>query len=244
MKNIVIHLSYDGTNYSGWQRQNNSKSIQEQIETAIYKISHERVNLIASGRTDAGVHAINQVANFNICSDIPCEKFAYAINSKLPDDIRIISSYQADMDFNSRFCSKRKTYLYKIYNNPIKSPFDYKYSMQVTKPLDYDLMLENTKMLIGTYDWTSFYTMEKNNPKNPVRTIYEAKLIKDDKFIYMQITGNGFLYNMVRIIAGTLIEIGLHKKNMNITQILNAKNRAVAGATAKACGLFLKNVEY
>lgn len=244
MKNIILNISYDGSNYSGWQRQNNANSIQETIENAIYKITDEKVDLIASGRTDSGVHALGQIANFKTYSNIRADKFAYAINSNLPDDIRINYSNQTDIDFNSRFMAKKKTYIYQIYNNDIKNPFNYKYTMQVKNKLNFELMQENIKMLIGTYDWTSFYTKEKDNPKNPIRTVYDCSLSKNQDILTIEITGNGFLYNMVRIIAGTLIEIGLDKKNMNIEQIIKAKDRKYAGATAKACGLFLKNVEY
>lgn len=244
MKNIFLKLSYDGSAYCGWQIQNNAISIQEVIQKVILEITGENVELIASGRTDSGVHALGQVCNFHTNSNIASEKFVYAINSKLPKDIRIIESKEVDMSFNSRFSSKKKTYIYQIYNSKIQSPFYYKYSMQVDKMLDLDKMKENVKMLIGTYDFSSFYTKEKGNLKNPIRTIYSADIFKRDDLIIFEITGNGFLYNMVRIITGTLIDIGLLKESMNIKEIMNKKDRVYAGATAKPQGLFLKEVFY
>ena len=223
----------------------NAISIQEKIEEAISQICSEEINIIASGRTDAGVHALSQIANFNTTSNIEAKKCAKAINSKLPDDIRILSSKEVDKNFNARFSAKKKTYIYHIFNRDIKSPFWDKYSMHINRMLDLELMKYNAKMLIGTHDFTSFYTFEENNPKNTVKTIYSSDITKIyDDVVTFSITGDGFLYNMVRIIVGTLIEIGLHQKNDDIIQILMYKDRTKAGATAKAKGLFLKNVEY
>lgn len=243
MGNIFLTISYDGTNYAGWQKQKKANTIQENIENAIYEITNERVNLIASGRTDSGVHAISQVANFTTSSTIRPENFYKAINTKLPNDIIVTSSKLVDDDFNSRFSAKKKTYMYQIYNNDIKNPFYDKYSMFVNQKLDIVAMKENINKIVGTYDFTSFYTKEKENPKNPIRTIYSANIEEDGKLIRITITGNGFLYNMVRIITGTLIDIGFNRKE-DILKILYEKDRQKAGATAKAKGLFLKSVEY
>lgn len=243
MGNIFLTISYDGTNYAGWQKQKKANTIQENIENAIYEITNERVNLIASGRTDSGVHAISQVANFTTSSTIRPENFYKAINTKLPNDIIITSSKLVDDDFNSRFSTKKKTYMYQIYNDDIKSPFYDKYSMFVNQRLDILAMNDNVSKIVGTYDFTSFYTKEKENPKNPIRTIYSANIEEEGKLIRIIITGNGFLYNMVRIITGTLIDIGLNRKE-DILKILYEKDRQKAGATAKAKGLFLKSVEY
>ena len=243
MGNIFLTISYDGTNYAGWQKQKKANTIQENIENAIYEITNERVNLIASGRTDSGVHAISQVANFTTSSTIRPENFYKAINTKLPNDIIVTSSKLVDDDFNSRFSAKKKTYMYQIYNSDIKSPFYDKYSMFVNQKLDIVAMKENINKIVGTYDFTSFYTKEKENPKNPIRTIYSANIEEDGKLIRITITGNGFLYNMVRIITGTLIDIGFNRKE-DILKILYEKDRQKAGATAKAKGLFLKSVEY
>jgi tRNA pseudouridine synthase A len=243
MGNIFLTISYDGTNYAGWQKQKKANTIQENIENAIYEITNERVNLIASGRTDSGVHAISQVANFTTSSTIRPENFYKAINTKLPNDIIVTSSKLVDDDFNSRFSAKKKTYMYQIYNNDIKNPFYDKYSMFVNQKLDIVAMKENINKIVGTYDFTSFYTKEKENPKNPIRTIYSANIEEEGKLIRITITGNGFLYNMVRIITGTLIDIGFNRKE-DILKILYEKDRQKAGATAKAKGLFLKSVEY
>lgn len=245
MRNILLEISYDGTNYSGWQRQKNAITIQEKIEEAISLICNEKISVTASGRTDAGVHALSQIANFSTSSKIDSEKFAKAINTKLPDDIRVLSSKEVDRDFNARFSAKKKTYIYNILNREIKNPFWDKYSTHVNRKLDLELMKYNARMLIGTHDFTSFYTYEENNPKNTVKTIYSCDIEKIyDDILTLSITGDGFLYNMVRIIVGTLIEIGLHQKNDDIGQILLYKDRTKAGPTAKSTGLFLKSVMY
>lgn len=245
MRNIALTIEYDGSNYSGWQRQDNSSSIQEEIEKAIYLITGNSVNLIASGRTDSGVHALGQVANYIDSSTIPSDRLKYAINTKLPADISIKNSYEVDKNFNARYDAKRKTYLYIIENIDVKNPLLLRRTMHIRGKVDIDKMVEQSRYLVGTHDFTSFYKIEKNNPKNPTRTIYDLQIKKfNDSIIFIEITADGFLYNMVRIIVGTLVDISKGKIKSDIKSILSAKDRAFAGITAQSSGLYLKNVEY
>lgn len=244
LRNIRLLISYDGTNYCGWQRQNDMITIQDTIEKAIFKVTKEEVILTGSGRTDANVHALGQVANFITNSNIEADRFAYAINYNLDNDIRILNSDEVSMDFNSRFSSKKKTYLYQIYNSRIISPFYIKYAMQVPLNLDLELMKNASQLLIGEHDFRAF--MASNSEiKTTIRTIYDISIEKEENLIKIRITGNGFLYNMVRIIVGTLIDIGLKRKNEEcIKKAINIGDRTLLGATARPNGLFLEKVVY
>lgn len=240
--NIMLQIEYIGTEYSGWQKQNNAKTIQSEIENAILKITGEKVELIASGRTDAGVHALSQVANFHTNSNIPPKQMKYALNSVLNDNIRVIGSYNVNDDFHARFSAKRKTYLYRIQTGDVKRAFEKDRAYYVKGNLDLEQMIIQSKFLIGEHDFSAFKS-EGSSAQNFVRTVYELKLTQRDDIIEIEITGNGFLYNMVRIIAGTLIEIGKGREYL-IDEILKSKQRINAGPTAPAMGLFLKNVDY
>lgn len=244
MKNIKLTIAYDGTNYHGWQKQNDTLTIQSVIEEAIYKLTGENVDLIASGRTDANVHAIGQVANFITNSNIFPEKFFVAINSLLNEDIRIISSEEVDIDFNSRFDAKKKTYLYQIYNNKILNPFYRMYSWHIPYELDYSLMEIALKELVGEHDFKAFMSAN-SNVKSTIRTIYNTSIIKENDLIKIEVTGNGFLYNMVRIIVGTIVEIGNGRRDIScIKQAIELGQRDLLGRTAQPQGLFLKEVKY
>lgn len=244
VKNIRLTISYDGTNYHGWQKQNNLITVQSELERVIYNITGEHVELTASGRTDANVHALGQVANFKTNSKILPEKFSSAINSNISNDIRIIKSEEIDLDFNARFSAKRKTYLYQIYNSRVSSPFYSLYSYHIPYSLDIEHMKEALKKLEGEHDFKAFMA-SNSEVKSTVRTIYETDIKAENNLIKIEITGNGFLYNMVRIIVGTVIEIGNHRKDISCIDkaIINGE-RKLLGHTAKAYGLFLKNVEY
>lgn len=244
MKNIKLTISYDGTNYHGWQKQNGALTIQSVIEEAIYKLTGENVDLIASGRTDANVHAIGQVANFKTNSKIFPEKFFVALNSILNDDIRIISSEEVDFDFNSRFAAKKKTYLYQIYNSKIHDPFYRMFSWHIPYSLNLSLMESALKNLEGEHDFKAFMS-SNSNVKSTIRTIYNTSIFKENSLIKIEITGNGFLYNMVRIIAGTIVEIGSEKRNIScINEAIEFGQRTLLGRTAQPQGLFLKEVKY
>ncbi len=244
LRNIKLTISYDGTNYHGWQKQDEALTVQSMIENAIYNITGEYADLIASGRTDANVHALGQVANFKTDSKILPEKFSVALNTKLSNDIRILKSEEVDLDFNSRFDAKRKTYLYQIYNCAILSPFYRLYSWHVPYTLDISLMEKALKELEGEHDFKAFMS-SKSDVKSTIRTIYGTDMKKEDDIIKLEITGNGFLYNMVRIIAGTIVEIGNKRRDIScIKEAISLGQRGLLGQTAKPQGLFLKEVQY
>lgn len=244
MKNIKIVIEYDGTRYCGWQRQKNGVSIQETIEKAIEKVTGEKIEIIGSSRTDAGVHAKGQVANFLTSSTVPPEKICYAINSFLPDDIVILSSQEVPLDFHSRYSSKGKKYSYTILNRKIPSALLKNYSAHIPYELNIEDMIRASKYFLGEHDFSAFKSTG-SSVKGNVRTIKRLELIKDEDIIKMFIEANGFLYNMVRIIAGTLIEVGKGRiKPDDIPFILDSRDRKKAGPTAPAQGLCLEKVYY
>lgn len=242
--NVKIVVEYDGTCYHGWQRQKNAISIQEVLETAISSITGEKTNLIGSGRTDAGVHALNQVANFKTDTRIPIDKLPYAINSKLPEDIIVKHAELVPEDFHSRFCAKSKIYTYTIYNAKFPSPLFRKYSYFFPRPLDVKAMQQASKVFTGTHDFRAF--MASGSPvKSTVRHIDRLEVSQTGDVIKIEFEANGFLYNMVRIIAGTLLDVGLKKINLKqLELILKSKDRTQAGKTLPPQGLCLVNVIY
>ena len=244
MRNIKITIEYDGKDFNGWQKQPEKLNIQGEIERAIEIITKEKVNLIGSGRTDAGVNALNQIANFKIENDIPIEKIPYALNSQLKKSIRVKKAEVVDDRFNSRYNAKKKTYIYTI-NNSEQGTAIYRY-MQYHYPikLDENKMNEAAKYFIGEHDFKAFKASGTSS-KSSVRTIYEAKVIREGELIKIILTGNGFLYNMVRIIAGTLVEVGEGKINPeDVKNIIDSRDRKNAGRTLPPTGLCLYNVEY
>ncbi len=245
MRNIKLIIEYDGKDFNGWQKQPNKLNIQGEIERAIEVITGgEKVELIASGRTDAGVNALGQVANFRTESTMPIEKMAYAINSQLKKSIRIQSAEEVDEKFHSRYTCKKKTYRYTI-NNSEQGSAIYRY-MQYHYPvkLDAERMDEAVKYLIGEHDFKSFKASGTSS-KSSVREIYDAKVWREGDLIQIELTGNGFLYNMIRIIAGTLIEVGEGEiEPIEVKNILEAKDRNKAGKTVSPNGLCLMGVEY
>ncbi|MGI6193278.1 MAG: tRNA pseudouridine(38-40) synthase TruA [Christensenellales bacterium] len=243
MRRIKLVIEYDGTNYAGWQRQENGVTVQQLIEENIQKVTGERVTLHGSGRTDSGVHALGQVAHFDTGARMPAEKFCYALNTGLPDDIRIIDSCEVSSDFHARFSAKRKHYRYAINNGAHASALYRNFELHVHKTLDVAAMKEAAKVLVGTHDFSAFKAVECK--LNAVRTIYRSEISTDGNRITYDIEGNGFLYNMVRIIVGTLVEIGKGKLDASdMERILLSKDRSNAGPTAPAKGLTLVSVEY
>lgn len=244
MKNIKLTIEYDGTNYGGWQKQNNNKTIQESIEKAIFKATKEEVEVIGSSRTDAGVHAKGMVCNFTTKSSIPAERFREAINRHLPDDIAILMSEEVPKDFHSRYNSVGKTYSYTIINRYEKLALGKNYALQVKDELDIDSMEKACTYFIGKHDFSAFKTTG-SSVKTSVRTISRLYLKCNEDNIKIYITADGFLYNMVRIIVGTLIEVGKGKiKSENISEIIASKDRSKAGPCVKPNGLILEKVYF
>lgn len=245
MRNIKLSIQYDGTRYDGWQKQGNTeKTIQGKIEAVLSQILNENIEINGSGRTDSGVHAYNQTANFHTKGSIGLEELIKKANTNLPNDIVIISAESVKTDFHARLNAKGKKYLYRIWNSNFNNPFLDRYCIHVIENLDINAMKAASEHLIGEHDFTSFTTL-KGKKKSKVRTIYSIDFNTDKELIEIMFHGNGFLYNMVRIICGTLIDAGLGKISPDeVNQILNKKDRRFAGYTAPAKGLFLYEVEY
>lgn len=244
MKNIKLTIEYEGTNYSGWQRQDNAVTIQEKIEEAVEKATGEKVKLIGSGRTDGKVHALGQVANFLTKSSIPGEKYKYALKFLLPDDITIMESEEVDLSFHSRFDAIKKRYKYIVYNGELPRAIYRNFSYHVPYNIDIDEMIHASKYLIGTHDFAAF--MATNSEVNStIRTIYSISIEKNKDLIEFNIEGNSFLRNMVRIIVGTLLNVGFGKLNKeDLPKIILDRKREGAGPTAPPQGLFLEKVFY
>lgn len=244
MRNIKLIIEYDGKSFNGWQKQPNKLNIQGEIEKAIGEITGEEIDLIASGRTDAGVHSLGQTANFKTNSNIPIEKFPIAINSKLKKSIVIKSAEEVEERFHSRYSVKSKKYRYTINNSQYGSAIYRDMEYHFPFNLDVSKMQEGAKYFVGEHDFKAFKASGTSS-KSSVRIIYKAEVIKNGDRIYIELTGNGFLYNMVRIIAGTLLDVGLGKiKPEEIPEIIESGNRKLAGRTLPAHGLYLLKVDY
>ena len=244
MRNIKLTIEYDGTGYHGWQSQINAISVQGVLEKALFSLTGEACSLTGASRTDAGVHAFGQTANFFTDSNIPPSKYFLALNSIIPDDISIVKSEEVPQDFHSRFSAKGKRYKYLIYNMRYPSALMRNRSYHVPLPLNLDYMKEAAGCIIGKRDFSAFQA-SGSDAKTSVRTITGLTLEKKDTLIEMNISGDGFLYNMVRIITGTLIEVGLGRIPVNeIPRIIEDGDRRAAGRTAPPEGLYLVEVFY
>lgn len=245
MRNIKITIEYDGSRYKGFQRLKDSENtIQGKLESVLSKMADEKIEIIGSGRTDMGVHARNQVANFKTNSNLSIKKINEYLNKYLPEDIVIKNVEEADDRFHSRYNVKQKVYLYKINNSKNQDVFLRKYSTHIERELDIDLMKKASEYLVGEHDFTSFAS-SKSKKKSNVREIYSITINKNKDIIDIFVEGNGFLYNMVRIIVGALIDVGLHKKTPeDIKIMLDERDRSKASDTAPAKGLYLYSVKY
>jgi tRNA pseudouridine38-40 synthase len=247
MRNIRLTLQYDGTNYLGWQIQSSSPAtIQAIVEKTLERILQEKVRVIAAGRTDTGVHARRQIANFKTHNPLSLRKLQHALNALLPDDIKIVSVSTAAPDFHSRFSAKEKTYQYTILNRPHNDVFvrHQVYHYSIAK-LDTARMRAAARLLTGKHDFTSFKKTGTSRSRSNVRLIKRIGIARKGSSIIIQVTGEGFLYKMVRGIVGTLIEIGRGRRPVeSVRGILSARNRTCAGPTAPALGLCLLRVRY
>ena len=244
MRNIKLIIEYDGKDFNGWQKQPNKLNIQGEIERAIEEITGESIDLIASGRTDAGVHSLGQTANFKTESKIPIEKIPIAINSKLKQSIIIKSAEEVDERFHSRYNVKSKKYRYTINNSKYGSAIYRNVEYHFPIKLNIENMQKAAKYFEGEHDFKAFKASGTSS-KSSVRTIYKAEVIKNEDRIYIELTGNGFLYNMVRIISGTLLDVGSGKiAPEEIKNIIETKDRKLAGKTLPPQGLCLVEVNY
>lgn len=245
MRNILVTIKYSGVNYHGWQIQKNALSVQEVFQQALYKILEHEVDIKGCSRTDAGVHANMYCINFKTTRDIPCERFIFAINRFLPNDIAVVDCKEVDEDFHARYSCKGKEYVYKIWNHKIRDPFLVGHALHYWYPINEKELDEESKAFIGKHNFKSFCTIDSRDSENFVRTVRDFNVTRNGDMIEFKVSANGFLYNMVRIMVGTLLAIqhGKIKKNQ-ISKIILEKDRAKAGPTARACGLYLNKVFY
>lgn len=240
----MLTVAYDGTDYHGWQYQNNGKTIEGELNKALSSLLQKNIEVIGASRTDAGVHAMCNVAVFDTDAGIPAEKYSYALNQMLPDDIRIRKSQEVPADFHPRKTDTVKTYEYRIDCEEFADPLKTRYAYFTYVPLDASKMQEAAFHLIGTHDFKSFCSVN-TTATTTVRTIFDIQIIRDGVDIVVRITGNGFLYNMVRIIVGTLMDVGRGKyEPSKVKDILEATDRTAAGPTVPACGLMLKELRF
>ena len=243
-RRFKLIVEYDGTAYCGWQRQLNGPSVQQELEEALSRLTHERVSVIGSSRTDAGVHAEGLCAHFDSATRIPAEKIAFALNTMLPADIRIRESGAAPEGFHARFAACGKVYTYTFFNARHANAMGRLYSAHVPVVMDAQRMHEEAQALLGTHDFAAF-AASGSVVKSTVRTIYRVKVERNGDYVTLTVLGNGFLYNMVRIIAGTLMEVGTGKRESGaIARAIETGDRLTLGQTAPAQGLTLKRVLY
>ncbi len=246
MRNIRLLLEYDGTRYHGWQRQKNALTIQEVLETALARLAGDAMKLHGSGRTDAGVHALGQIANFHTLSHIPLQAFHAGLNSLLPPDIAVLEAAEVPPEFHARKSALSKTYEYRILNRPNRSPLHHHYGWWLAAPLDLDAMAAAAALLAGEHDFSAFRASGSGN-LNPVRRISAARWQTHPAggWLRFTVTANGFLRGMVRSLVGTMVEIGKGKAAPELlTELLTSGKRRLAGPTAPPQGLYLVEVVY
>ncbi len=244
MKRVKLTVAYDGTNYCGWQLQPNGVTIEEVLNRELSALLREPIAVIGASRTDSGVHARGNVAVFDTENRMPADKICFAVNQKLPDDIRVLASEEVSLDWHPRKANCTKTYEYKIMNRKISMPLERLYSHFCYFPLDVESMRRAAAFFIGEHDFKSFCTV-RTQAEDTVRTVYSMDVWKEGDMITLRISGNGFLYNMVRIIAGTLLKVGMGVyPPEHVAEIMAARDRQAAGQTAPARGLTLVSMEY
>lgn len=244
MKRVKMIVAYDGTNYCGWQIQKNGITIEEVLNQTLTKLLNEPITVIGASRTDSGVHSMGNVAVFDTKNRMPADKICFALNHRLPDDVRILSSEEVPLEFHPRKQNCVKTYEYQILNRKIEVPIRRLYSHFCYNPLDVELMQAGARFLVGEHDFKSFCT-DRGQTVNTVRTIYNLDVLRDGDLVTIRIKGSGFLYNMVRIIAGTLMMVGMAGyPPEHVEEILYARDRNAAGPKAAAKGLTLISLDY
>jgi tRNA pseudouridine38-40 synthase len=243
VQNIKLTLSYDGTNYHGFQVQQNAVTVQAQLEAALQAVFGQAVRVTAAGRTDTGVHALGQVVNFQVSTRIPPERLPYALNAHLPADIVVTKAELVPPDFHARYSAQSKVYRYTIDCAPFPRVLTRYYAYHLRYPLDIHLMQEAAAALVGKHDFRSFMA-SGSAVKTTERHVLRLEITEQDQYVQITIEADGFLYNMVRIIVGTLIEVGRGKRSPDLAAVIKARDRAAAGWTAPAHGLVMLEVKY
>ncbi|GAA0251116.1 tRNA pseudouridine(38-40) synthase TruA [Faecalicatena contorta] len=244
MKRIKLTVAYDGTNYCGWQIQPNGITIEEVLNKKLSKLTGEEIRVIGASRTDSGVHARGNVAVFDTDTTIPPDRLAYALNRRMPEDIVIVKSEEVPADWHPRYCDTVKTYEYHILNTRVPDPIRRRTTYFVSYSLDLENMRRAAGYLLGEHDFASFCNV-RTNVEDTVRTVYDLDILENGEELTIRIRGNGFLYNMVRIIVGTLLRVGRGFYTPDqVKDILEAKDRQAAGVTAPPHGLILVGIEY
>ena len=245
LRNILMTICYDGKNYHGWQIQSNAITVQEVFQKAMYKVFKRNFDIKGCSRTDSGVHAKNYCISAKIYSRIPCERLVCALNRFLPYDICVKDCIDVPMDFHARYSCTGKEYIYKIFNGRIRDPFLNGYAFHYWYHLDIAKMRQAAEYYLGKHDFTSFCTLDKRKNVNMIRNVKRFEIDKVGNMIELKVEADGFLYNMVRIMVGTLLKVCQGKFSANdIPRIIEAKSRKMAGPTAPSCGLYLNKVFY
>ena len=245
MRNLLLTISYDGKRYHGWQIQKNALAVQDVFQSALGKVLHENPDLKGCSRTDSGVHAYEFCISLKTCRDIPCERLQMALNHFLPPDIAVKSCREVPLDFHARYSCRGKEYVYKIWNEPVRDPFLDGYALHYWYPLPVDRLDQAARGFLGSHDFTSFCTLDSRDRGCLVRTVTKSRVERLGGMVTFTVAADGFLYNMVRIMTGTLLRVAQGKINPeDIPGIIQAKNRKAAGPTAPACGLYLNRVFY
>ncbi len=244
LRRILLRVSYDGTEFCGWQFQPSKRSVEGELNKALSELTGEEITVIGASRTDSGVHSMGSVAVFDTQSNIPADKFMYAVNTKIPDDMSVIESKEVSQDFHPRRVNSKKTYRYRIVETGINDPLRSRYAYFCPVKLDETKMNEAAKYLVGTHNFKSFCSVH-TQAETTVRELYDAKVYRNNDEVIIEVTGAGFLYNMVRIIAGSLLEVGRGKyEPSHIEEILKQTDRCVAGPTLEAKGLTMVKTEF
>ncbi|MBQ9249661.1 MAG: tRNA pseudouridine(38-40) synthase TruA [Oscillospiraceae bacterium] len=245
MQNFKLVLCYDGTRYRGWQKQGNTdNTIQGRLEAILSRLLSQEIELAGSGRTDAGVHARRQICSFRADTGRSCEALLQELRTHLPEDIGAVSLEPAPTRFHARLSCTGKTYVYRIWNSAAPNVFRRRYMLQLPDELDLGSMERAARLLLGRHDFSAYCSLKKMK-KSPVRELRELRVVQDGEEVQLVFTGDGFLYNMVRILTGTLLEVGLHQRTAeSVLNVLESRDRALAGPTAPAHGLTLWDVYY
>lgn len=245
LRNLLLTISYDGSHFHGWQIQRNAHTVQEEFQNALSRIIGDGFDIKGCSRTDSGVHANMYCISLKTNHPIPSERLKAALNRWLPLSIAVLDCREVDIDFHARYSCKSKEYIYKIWNSEVRSPFLNGYALHYRYKLDEKLLNDAAQAYVGSHDFTSFCTQDSRGQDNMIRTVKHFSVTREGDMVIMRVEADGFLYNMVRIMVGTLLRIQQGKiKPGQIPEILEKKNRQFAGPTAQACGLYLNKVNY